>query len=63
MSFKEDFDAALSPDIMCRRGIGAALLLVDRIWRFVGARHGLQEMEEVGMGFAGWYWRSSIVYE
>jgi len=34
---------------------------VDCVWKFVGARNGLQEVGEYGAGFEGWYWRGSAV--
>ena len=37
-------------------------MLADNVWKWAGARDGLQEMEEYGTGFDGWYWRSSISY-
>jgi hypothetical protein len=40
--------------------MGAVLILLDNVWKWAGARDGLQEMEEYGAGFEGWYWRSSI---
>lgn len=40
--------------------IDSVLLLMDDVWKFVGARHGLQETEQIGAGFEGWYWRYSV---
>lgn len=48
--------------LMCRRGVDAVLTAVDHVWKFAGARHGIQEIEEVGMGFEGWCWRNSVAY-
>jgi hypothetical protein len=45
-----------------RKSVGMALSIADQVWSFVGARHGVQEREEVGSGFEGWYWRSSVAY-
>lgn len=34
---------------------------LDCVWKWAGARDGLQHLEEYGAGFEGWYWRSSVV--
>lgn len=34
---------------------------MDCVWKWAGARNGLQHVEEYGSGFEGWYWRSSVV--
>jgi len=34
---------------------------MDCVWKWAGARYGLQHIEEYGAGFEGWYWRSSVV--
>jgi hypothetical protein len=39
--------------------ISIVLKSADCVWKFIGARHGLQEVREHGAGFEGWYWRSS----
>ena len=44
----------------CKRGVGMVLMTAEQVWRFVGARHGVQEREEIGLGYDGWYWRNSI---
>ena len=41
--------------------VGMVLKGADYVWKFVGARHGLQEIREYGEGFEGWYWRGSFV--
>ena len=50
----------LEAGVQQKRLIGAVLILLDNVWKWAGARDGLQEMEEYGAGFEGWYWRSSI---
>lgn len=47
-------------DVERKRFIGNILMLMDNIWKWVGARHGLQETEEIGAGFEGWYWTNSV---
>lgn len=32
----------------------------DRTWDYVGAKHAVQSSEDIGLGFVGWVWRSSI---
>lgn len=34
---------------------------MDCMWKWAGARDGLQNLREYGDGFEGWYWRSSVV--
>lgn len=60
----EDADAAvvISWSLWCKRGIGSILSLAEYVWRFVGARHGVQAHGDVGVGFEGWCWRNSIAY-
>jgi hypothetical protein len=41
--------------------VGMVLKVVDCVWKFAGARNGLQEVGEYGAGFEGWYWRGSAV--
>jgi hypothetical protein len=41
--------------------VGMVLKGVDCVWKFVGARNGLQEVGEYGDGFERWYWRGSAV--
>ena len=41
-------------------GIGMVSMTAEQVWRFVGARHGVQAREEIGLGYDGWYWRNSI---
>ena len=33
---------------------------LDDIWRIVGARHAVQEQEQIGMGFVAWRWKGSV---
>lgn len=40
--------------------LGLFVTVVEVIWKSVGARGGLQEVEEYGGGFQGWYWRGSV---
>lgn len=40
--------------------VGMLLIGMDFFWKWAGARDGLQEVREVGEGWDGWYWRSSI---
>jgi hypothetical protein len=44
-----------------KRCIGMVLKGVECVWKFAGARTGLQEVGEYGAGFDGWYWRGSAV--
>lgn len=64
VTFSENvaFDDAVGSGMRCRRGACLVLMVADQVWKFVGARHGIQEVEEVGMGFEGWTWRNSIAY-
>ena len=41
--------------------VGMLLVGLDFVWRWVGARDGLQEERETGQGWEGWVWRSSVV--
>ncbi len=41
--------------------VGMLLVGLDFVWRWTGARDGLQEESETGQGWEGWFWRSSIV--
>lgn len=34
--------------------------VVEVVWKAVGARNGVQEVEEYGGGFQGWYWRGRV---
>jgi hypothetical protein len=43
-----------------KRLIGSVLMAMDDVWKWVGARHGLQETAEIGAGFEGWYWTYSV---
>ena len=62
--FSEEIALIDSPGrgMRCRRGVGMVLMFGDQVWKFVGARHGTQEVEKVEMGFEGWCWRNSIAY-
>lgn len=40
--------------------VGLLLIGMDFVWKWAGARGGLQETREVGEGWEGWYWRSSV---
>jgi hypothetical protein len=40
--------------------VGMVLVGFDCVWKWAGARDGLQEAREVGEGWEGWYWRSSV---
>jgi hypothetical protein len=40
--------------------VGMMLVGMDCVWRWAGAREGLQEVAVMGSGFEGWYWRSSV---
>lgn len=35
-------------------------MIVEVAWKSLGARGGLQEVEEYGGGFQGWYWRGNV---
>lgn len=35
-------------------------VVLEVVWRWAGARGGVQEVEEYGGGFQGWYWRGSV---
>lgn len=51
-------------DLSRRRGVPFVVerlvWCLDGLWRAVGARNGLQEVEEVGGGWEDWYWRRSV---
>lgn len=36
------------------------VIVFQVVWKWVGARGGLQEIEEYGAGFQGWYWRGGV---
>lgn len=40
--------------------VGMVLSAFDCVWKWAGSRVGLQEVREVGEGWDGWYWRSSV---
>lgn len=40
--------------------VGMLLFGADCVWKWAGARDGLQEVRETGEGWEGWYWRSSV---
>lgn len=40
--------------------VGMVLVGMDCVWKWAGARAGAQEGFEVGEGFEGWVWRSSV---
>lgn len=40
--------------------VGMLLIGFDFVWKWAGARDGLQEFGEVGQDWEGWYWRSSV---
>ncbi len=42
--------------------VGMVLIGMDHVWKWAGARDGLQVVSEVRDwdGFQGWYWRSSV---
>jgi len=41
--------------------VGVVLWGLDCVWKWGGARAGLQEISEYGEGFEGWVWRGSVV--
>ncbi len=40
--------------------VGMILIGFDCFWKWAGSRVGLQEVRDVGEGWDGWYWRSSV---
>jgi hypothetical protein len=40
--------------------VGMILISFECVWKWAGSRGGLQEVREVGEGWDGWYWRSSV---
>jgi len=40
--------------------VGMIFIGFDCVWKWAGSRSGLQEVREVGEGWDGWYWRSSV---
>lgn len=59
---KEYFERKTLWEISKRKWvIGMGLYGLDCIWKWGGARDGLQEMEQYGDGFEGWIWRGSVV--
>lgn len=54
--------AVVPAGLWFKKGIDMVIMMSDRVWKFVGARRGIQEVEEIGMGFEGWYWRNSVAY-
>ncbi len=40
--------------------VGVVLWGLDCVWKWGGARAGLQEVSKYGEGFEGWIWRSVV---